>query len=96
MKIQLIPEKCIACGLCQTYSNIFDYDDDGIVIFSDRDGLHAQFPHDDNILLAAKSCPTKAILADWFCPIWIVFLEVVLLNHMVHQFDFTLKVAAAD
>ncbi|MCC9875344.1 4Fe-4S binding protein, partial [Streptococcus agalactiae] len=24
MKVALIPEKCIACGLCQTYSNIFD------------------------------------------------------------------------
>ncbi|HEO6942309.1 TPA: 4Fe-4S binding protein, partial [Streptococcus agalactiae] len=23
MKVALIPEKCIACGLCQTYSNIF-------------------------------------------------------------------------
>ncbi|HEO7262617.1 TPA: 4Fe-4S binding protein, partial [Streptococcus agalactiae] len=21
MKVALIPEKCIACGLCQTYSN---------------------------------------------------------------------------
>ncbi|HEO6949806.1 TPA: 4Fe-4S binding protein, partial [Streptococcus agalactiae] len=28
MKVALIPEKCIACGLCQTYSNIFDYQDD--------------------------------------------------------------------
>ncbi|HFR3672423.1 TPA: ferredoxin, partial [Streptococcus suis] len=35
MKIKLIPERCIACGLCQTYSSIFDYDDDGIVVFSD-------------------------------------------------------------
>ncbi|HEM4920114.1 TPA: ferredoxin, partial [Streptococcus suis] len=23
MKIKLIPERCIACGLCQTYSSIF-------------------------------------------------------------------------
>ena len=30
MKVSLIPEKCIACGLCQTYSPIFDYDDEGI------------------------------------------------------------------
>ncbi|WP_369676618.1 ferredoxin, partial [Enterococcus faecium] len=43
MKIQLIPEKCIACGLCQTYSDIFDYDDDGIVIFSEKSDLEGQF-----------------------------------------------------
>lgn len=64
MKIQLIPEKCIACGLCQTYSDIFDYDDDGIVIFSEKSDLEGQFPDDPAILLAAKSCPSKAILAD--------------------------------
>ena len=29
MKVSLIPEKCIACGLCQTYSPVFDYDDGG-------------------------------------------------------------------
>ena len=64
MKIQLIPEKCIACGLCQTYSTIFDYDDDGIVILSGHEALEAQFPDDSALLKAAKSCPTKAILAD--------------------------------
>lgn len=64
MNIRLIPEKCIACGLCQTYSDIFDYDDEGIVIFADRTGQEAQFPDDPAILLAAKSCPTKAILSD--------------------------------
>ena len=64
MKIQIIPEKCIACGLCQTYSACFDYDDDGIVILSGHETLEAQFPDDPAILLAAKSCPTKAILAD--------------------------------
>ncbi|MGZ7246538.1 4Fe-4S binding protein, partial [Streptococcus pyogenes] len=25
MNIKLIPERCIACGLCQTYSELFDY-----------------------------------------------------------------------
>ena len=34
MKVAIIPEKCIACGLCQTYSGVFDYNDDGIVIFT--------------------------------------------------------------
>ncbi|OZV88395.1 ferredoxin, partial [Streptococcus agalactiae] len=23
MKVTIIPEKCIACGLCQTYSSLF-------------------------------------------------------------------------
>lgn len=64
MKVKLIPERCIACGLCQTYSPVFDYDDDGIVLFSEKDGLEATFPADSNILLASKSCPTKAILTD--------------------------------
>ena len=34
MKITLIPERCIACGLCQTYSDLFDYHDNGIVRFT--------------------------------------------------------------
>lgn len=61
MKIKIDPEKCIACGLCQTYSAVFDYDDDGIVIFSDTDQLEQTVPDDDQTLLAVKSCPTKAI-----------------------------------
>ena len=33
MQSRLVPEKCIACGLCQVYApNIFDYDDHGIVL----------------------------------------------------------------
>ncbi len=65
MKVQLIPEKCIACGLCQTYSNIFDYDDDGIVILADQPhSQSADFSEDPAILRAVKSCPTKAILVE--------------------------------
>ncbi|MCP1639104.1 ferredoxin [Streptococcus gallinaceus] len=64
MKVKLLPEKCIACGLCQTYSPVFDYDDDGIVLFSDSSELEKTFPDDTDILLASKSCPTKAIIAD--------------------------------
>lgn len=65
MKVQLIPEKCIACGLCQTYSNVFDYDDEGIVILADHPSKQvATFPDDSTILRAVKSCPTKAILAE--------------------------------
>lgn len=64
MNIQLFPEKCIACGLCQTYSDVFDYDDDGIVILANQTGQVAQTQNESAIILAAKSCPTKAILVD--------------------------------
>lgn len=64
MNIQIIPEKCIACGLCQTYSSAFDYNDDGIVVLANHEGLTGEYPTDDALLLAAKSCPTKAILVD--------------------------------
>lgn len=64
MKVKLIPERCIACGLCQTYSSAFDYDDEGIVLFSQKEGLEATFIDDTAILLASKNCPTKAILTD--------------------------------
>lgn len=65
MKVQLVPEKCIACGLCQTYSNIFDYDDEGIVILADSPlKQSATFENDPAILRAVSSCPTKAILAE--------------------------------
>ena len=47
MKVSIIPEKCIACGLCQTYSNRFDYHDDGIVKFADSDLLEQTFPDSD-------------------------------------------------
>ena len=62
MKVSIIPEKCIACGLCQTYSNRFDYHDDGIVKFADSDLLGQTVPGSDkDTLLAVKSCPTKAL-----------------------------------
>ncbi|SEI40712.1 ferredoxin [Streptococcus sp. 45] len=62
MKVSIIPERCIACGLCQTYSNRFDYHDDGIVKFSDSDSLEQTIPDSDkDTLLAVKSCPTKAL-----------------------------------
>ncbi len=62
MNITIIPEKCIACGLCQTYSKLFDYQDDGIVKFSDsKDLIKSISPDDDQAILAVKSCPTKAL-----------------------------------
>ncbi len=62
MKVSIIPEKCIACGLCQTYSKVFDYHDDGIVKFADSDVLEKDVPNSDqDTLVAVKSCPTKAL-----------------------------------
>ncbi|AEF24986.1 ferredoxin [Streptococcus parauberis] len=62
MKVSIIPEKCIACGLCQTYSSLFDYQDDGIVKFSDSQNLSQNIdPTDQDAILAVKSCPTKAL-----------------------------------
>ncbi|HFU3810552.1 ferredoxin [Streptococcus suis] len=64
MKVKLIPERCIACGLCQTYSDLFDYNDDGIVIFSESVGNEQKCQPTPEIMNAIKSCPTKAILSD--------------------------------
>ncbi|KXT79160.1 ferredoxin [Streptococcus sp. DD13] len=61
MNVKLTPEKCIACGLCQTISTVFDYDDDGIVIFSESTELEIDVPLTPAIMEAAKSCPTRAI-----------------------------------
>lgn len=61
MKVSIIPEKCIACGLCQTYSDEFDYYDNGIVKFLDSEDLEKNLPDDDHTVLAVKNCPTKAL-----------------------------------
>ncbi|KHD45426.1 ferredoxin [Streptococcus hongkongensis] len=62
MKVSIIPEKCIACGLCQTYSPIFDYHDDGIVKISSSDSHQLEIDSQDkDTILAVKSCPTKAL-----------------------------------
>ena len=60
MKVSLIPEKCIACGLCQTYSPVFDYDDEGIV----SDQLSRTIENSPETLTAVKSCPTKALICE--------------------------------
>ena len=62
MKVRLIPEKCIACGLCQTYSDHFDYYDNGIVKFADSEELVKELPDSDELKTAIKSCPTKALV----------------------------------
>ena len=65
MKIRLIPERCIACGLCQTYSELFDYHDNGIVrFFDDPDQLEKEIPCSDDALEAVKNCPTRALIID--------------------------------
>ncbi|GGE27973.1 ferredoxin [Streptococcus himalayensis] len=65
MKIKLIPERCIACGLCQTYSDLFDYHDNGIVKFHQEDDLlEKEVTPDEGILEAVRECPTRALLGD--------------------------------
>ncbi|AAK33738.1 TPA: ferredoxin [Streptococcus pyogenes] len=65
MKVSIIPEKCIACGLCQTYSSLFDYHDNGIVTFSSSSETSQSIcPSDKDAILAVKSCPTKALTLE--------------------------------
>lgn len=65
MIYQLVPEKCIACGLCQVLApDIFDYTPDGIVIFSDDPSANnliipAEFAEQG--MSAYRECPTRAI-----------------------------------
>ena len=65
MKITLIPERCIACGLCQTYSDLFDYHDNGIVRFyDDPNELERDVPASEELGEAVKQCPTHALIKD--------------------------------
>ena len=65
MKITLIPKRCIACGLCQTYSELFDYHDNGIVrCDDDPDQLEKEIPTSNDVLEAVKNCPTRALIKD--------------------------------
>jgi len=65
MKVSILPEKCIACGLCQTYSALFDYHDDGIVKLARSDESSQLIdPNDHDAILAVKSCPTKALTLE--------------------------------
>ncbi|MFS9314118.1 ferredoxin [Streptococcus infantis] len=67
MKIRLIPERCIACGLCQTYSELFDYHDNGIVrFFDDSEQLEREIPSSDDVLEAVRNCPTRALIKEEF------------------------------
>ena len=65
MKVTLIPDRCIACGLCQTYSELFDYHDNGIVKFAEKDDLlEKEVPVTNDVLEAIRECPTHALLKD--------------------------------
>ena len=60
MIIEIFPERCIACGLCRTYNEAFDYDIDGLVCF-DNDETRLTMPADSSFVQAEKECPTHAI-----------------------------------
>lgn len=62
---KLIPEDCIACGLCAVYAPaIFDYDEEGIVLFKQEPEAHQQFVNatdEAQVTTAYQKCPTRAI-----------------------------------
>lgn len=65
---KIVPERCIACGLCALYApDIFDYDDNGIVLFAQETKARQQFIPDkeqDAVIKAYKQCPVRAILLE--------------------------------
>ncbi|MDR2976323.1 MAG: ferredoxin [Streptococcaceae bacterium] len=69
MKMKIIPEKCIACGLCHQYApEVFDYNDAGIVRFygcdENKENKRETKNFDkelDKITKAVKLCPTGAL-----------------------------------
>lgn len=60
MMIEIFPERCIACGLCRTYNEIFDYDIDGLVCFNNNE-TSIIMPLEASLMQAEKECPTHAI-----------------------------------
>lgn len=62
---KIIPEDCIACGLCAVYApEIFDYDEEGIVLFKQEPEAHQQFVQsaaEAQVTTAYQKCPTRAI-----------------------------------
>ncbi|BBC61001.1 ferredoxin [Melissococcus plutonius] len=69
MQCEIIREKCIACGLCQIYApTIFDYTDDGVVMFKDKlSNQHQEtipITYQQQAINACHQCPVRAILID--------------------------------
>ena len=66
MICKIVPEKCIACGLCQVLAPaIFDYTADGIVLFANsptETELSIAKPLHEQAMAAYKECPTRAIV----------------------------------
>ena len=67
-RCEIIPEQCIACGLCALYApDIFDYDDEGIVLFKqEKEANHQYIPNEaySSVLQAYQKCPVRAILLE--------------------------------
>ncbi len=67
-RCKIIPERCIACGLCAIYApEIFDYDEDGIVLFAQEPNARQQFIIEDQqekVKTAYRECPTRAIIME--------------------------------
>lgn len=65
---RLVPERCIACGLCAIYApDIFDYDEEGIVLFKEELEASQQFVRTKELTAvkkAATKCPVRAILLE--------------------------------
>jgi ferredoxin len=65
---KLVPERCIACGLCQIEApDIFDYDEEGIVLFAQEPEAQQQFvakAEERNVQKAYQKCPVRAILLE--------------------------------
>jgi len=65
MECKILPEKCIACGLCQVYApNIFDYTEEGIVLFKDDPELSVLEINQADLneaITAYRKCPVRAI-----------------------------------
>ncbi|HAP14502.1 MAG TPA: ferredoxin, partial [Lactococcus sp.] len=56
MKVNIIPENCIACGHCYLHApDVFDYHDNGIVKLNNSDKLEEKYIFDDKIINAAKA-----------------------------------------
>ncbi|MGO4927593.1 ferredoxin [Fundicoccus sp. Sow4_D5] len=57
-KLHIIPEKCIACGLCYLhYPEVFDCNDEGIAFIKKESTTRQQ----DESTPAVYRCPTRAI-----------------------------------